>query len=203
MKILKLSQEKFEEIIRETISVLCRGGVVAIPTDTIYGFAADALNPAAVQKVFEIKGRPEEKSLPIFVESIETAEKLAEINARQRKFLEKVWPGKLTAVLKAREGNTIALRIPNHDFVLKLLQEFGGPLTGTSANISGQAGHTKINELISEFEGAPQKPDLIIDAGDIPPSEPSTVVDLTKWPPAILRPGAVSEKELQKILDML
>ncbi len=212
MKILKLSPEKFEEIIRETISVLKRGGVIAVPTDTVYGFAADAANPAAVQKVFKIKGRPEEKTLPIFAGSIEGAWKIVEIDARQKKFLASVWPGKITAVFKARSGlpsealakeGTIALRIPKHDFVLQLLQKFGGPLTGTSANLSGEVGHTNINGLIAEFENQEVRPDIIIDAGDLPPSEPSTVVDLTKWPPAILRQGAVSEEELQKTLDML
>lgn len=203
MKVLKLSPEKFEETIKEVVSVFRNGGVVVVPTDTIYGLAADALNPEAVKRIFEIKQRPEEKTLPIFVESIEEAEQLTEINARQRKFLEKVWPGKVTAVLKAKDGSTIALRIPKHDFVSELLKEFGGPLTGTSANLSGKPGHIKITELIAEFENAHPNPDIIIDTGDLLDLKPSTVIDLTVWPPQILREGAVSKEEIMRYIEGL
>ena len=199
MNILKLSQERFDEL----VSTLEVGGVLAVPTDTIYGLAADALNPQAVQKIFEIKGRPEEKALPIFVGSVEEAEKLAEIDERRKKFLEKVWPGKVTCVLAAKKSGTVALRIPNHDFILKLLRGFGGPLTGTSANVSDKPGHTKISEVLSEWQtlNVDHQPDIIVDAGDLPESLPSTVVDLTLWPPEILRQGAVSEKELLSYIE--
>ena len=213
MNILKLSPEKSEEILEEVLPVLRQGGVVAIPTDTIYGFAADALNLEAVRRIFKIKGRPEEKTLPIFVSSIEEAEKLVEINACQRKFLEKVWPGKVTCVLKAKDvlppevlakDGTVALRIPKYDFVSRLLKAFGGPLTGTSANLSGNTPLRKIKEIIAECATSDvAQPDIIVDAGDLPNSEPSTVVDLTITPLKILRPGAVLEEELQKMIDML
>lgn len=209
MKVLKLSPENLEEVIR----ALKNGGVVVIPTDTIYGLVADARNSEALRRIFEIKGRPEEKSLPIFVASIEEAEKFAEINERQRKFLASVWPGKVTCVLRLRrevelpEGSStsgnVALRVPKHDFALKLLKEFGGPLTGTSANLAGRPGHTKIAELLAEFENAPATPDLIIDAGNLLESLPSTVVDLTQDFPKILREGAVSTAEIMRYIEGL
>lgn len=192
MKILKLENVEFDEV----VDILNGGGVVTIPTDTIYGFTADAENIEAIDKIFKIKGRQGEKALPIFIESISEAEKLTEINSHQRKFLASVWPGKITCVLVAKNKGTIALRIPKHDFVLKLLREFGGPLIGTSANLSGKSSHTKISELIEEFKNRDIRPDIIIDAGDLPASKSSTIVDLTIWPPKILRAGAVSAEEL-------
>jgi len=207
MKVLKLFRGKFEETVKEVIPILKAGGVIAVPTDTVYGLGADALNGEASRRVFKIKRRREKNPLPIFVGSFKKAGELARIEDEKVKdFLEKVWPGKITCVLKAREevpeaikaqDGTIALRIPSHDFVLKVLYAFGRPLTGTSANISGDPPLVKIQELIEEFETAEVKPDLIVDAGDLPESLPSTLVDLTSRPFKILREGAVSEEELK------
>lgn len=133
----------------------------------------DYYNKAAEEEIFRLKRRPKEKILSIFVSSIDEIRKIVPVSERQEKFLRKVWPGKVTAVLKKDVGG---FRIPNDKFVLEVLKKFGGPLLQTSANISGEppAGGT-----------------------------PSTVADLTRWPPKILRQGAVSEGELQKIWDML
>ena len=211
MKILKSSQENSDGIIKEVVSVLKKGRVVVIPTDTIYGLAADARNPAAVQRIFEIKQRPKTKTLPVFIGDIEEARKIAEVGERRRKFLEKIWPGKVTAVFKLKislpkemsKNGTVGLRIPKHDFVLKLLKAFGGLLAQSSINISGKPGHAKISELLAEFKSAKIQPDIVIDAGDLPESEPSTIVDLTGDGIKILRQGAVSKEELQKIIDSL
>lgn len=221
MEVVALAGDNTPEVLRNVLQVLKSGGTAVIPTDTVYGLAADALHSEAVRRVFAIKTRQGKNPLPVFVASLEKAEELARIeNGKVREFLEKVWPGKVSCVLKARKevpqaikaaDGTIALRIPNHDFALNLLRAFGRPLTGTSANISGIPPHTKIQELIEEFEKAELKPDLIIDAGDLPESLPSTVVDLTSWPPhlrqgyggqaKILREGAVSKEELKAILS--
>lgn len=167
MKILKPSQ------INEAVSVLKQGGVIEIPTDTVRGLVCDYYNKAAEEEIFRIKKRPKEKILPIFVSSIEEVKKIVPVSERQEKFLRKVWPGKVTAVLKKDVGG---FRIPGDKFVLEILKKFGGPLLQTSANISGK-----------------------------PPKggSPSTVIDLTEDPPKILREGAVSGAELQKIWSML
>lgn len=192
------------------MEVLKNCGVVVVPTDTVYGLAADAGNEKAVRKVFEIKGRVKDKKLPVFVSSLEMLSPSPnsvlpepssdlEREGRLGGFLKKVWPGKITCVFNAKNGGTIGVRMPNHDLVLKIIEKFGGPITGTSANVSGKPEHTKIDELIKEFKGLKVKPDLILDAGDLPPSKPSTVLDCTIWPPKILREGAVSKEELEKL----
>ena len=165
MKVLKFSAKNIEEAVR----VLKKGGVVEIPTDTVDGLVCDYYNKAAEEEIFRLKKRPREKILSIFVSSIDEVKKIVSVSENQEKFLRKIWPGKVTAVLKKDVGG---FRIPNDEFVLEVLKKFGGPLLQTSANISGEppAGGT-----------------------------PSTVVDLTKWPFKILRQGAVSEKELNEL----
>ena len=165
MKVLKFSAKNIEEAVR----VLKKGGVVEIPTDTVDGLVCDYYNKAAEEEIFRLKKRPREKILSIFVSSIDEVKKIVPVSENQEKFLRKIWPGKVTAVLKKDVGG---VRIPNDEFVLEVLKKFGGPLLQTSANISGEppAGGT-----------------------------PSTVVDLTKWPFKILRQGAVSEKELNEL----
>ena len=165
MKVLKFSAKNIEEAVR----VLKKGGVVEIPTDTVDGLVCDYYNKAAEEEIFRLKRRPREKILSIFVSSIDEVKKIVPVSENQEKFLRKIWPGKVTAVLKKDVGG---FRIPNDEFVLEVLKKFGGALLQTPANTSGEppAGGT-----------------------------PSTVVDLTKWPFKILRQGAVSEKELNEL----
>jgi L-threonylcarbamoyladenylate synthase len=158
-----------EEIVRR----LKKGGVVEIPTDTVRGLACDYYNKAAEEEIFRIKKRPKEKILSIFVSSIDEVKKIVPVSERQEKFLKKVWPGKITCVLKKDVGG---FRIPNDKFVLGILKKFGGPLLQTSANISGES-----------------------PVGGLP----STVVDLTVWPPKILREGAVSKEEIMRYIEGL
>ena len=199
MEIVKLSPENFNEVVSRTAKLLKEGGVVVLPSDTVYGIAADFKNEAAKRRIFEIKKRPEEKILPVFVSSLEMAEELRPIaNEKVREILKKFWPGKLTAVLTSRQEP--GLRVPGNTFILSLIEALGGPLAETSANIYGSPHHTKIDELIAELQFSFPQPDLIVDAGDLPDSLPSTVVDFTVDPPKILREGAVSEEELQKAI---
>lgn len=188
---------------KDYIRILEEGGVLAIPTDTVYGLAADATNPDAVARVFAIKGRGEEKALPIFVLDIRMAKMIADISVIQESFLVRIWPGKVTAVLPLRSNaplaknavapdGTVALRIPDYPLVSELLQRFKRPLTGTSANKSGQPACRDIPALRSQLADLP--PDGIIDAGELPESLASTIVDLTKEPPVILRSGAEEQK---------
>ncbi|GAH71161.1 unnamed protein product, partial [marine sediment metagenome] len=135
--------------------------------------------------------------IPIFVKDLKTAKRLAQINKNQEKFLRKVWPGKVTTVLKRKnklpkilfvERKTIGLRIPDYKIINQLLLIINRPLAGTSANISGRPPSTKIEEVINQFKKQKSQPDLIIDAGNLPKSKPSTVLDLRISPPKILRP---------------
>ena len=179
----------------DAVKAIKEGKVLICPTDTVYGMICDATNRKAVERLFRIKKRKLNKPVPIFVNDIKMAKKLAHIDKRQEKFLKKVWPGKVTAVLKRKkwyklygvDKKTIGLRIPNYKLVLELLKIVNKPLTGTSANISGKPASVKIKEVLRQFENQKYQPDLIIDAGNLPKSQPSKVVDLTIQPPQILR----------------
>lgn len=182
MEIIKQSLKKIIEAIKA-------GKVVVCPTDTVYGLVCDVTNKKAIGKLFKIKKRPKNKPIPIFVKDLKMAKKLACINKKQEEFLKKVWPGKVTVVLKRKGGKgTIGLRIPRHQWLLDLVKQLNRPLTGTSANISGKPASTKIKEVLKQFTlSRVEGPDLVIDAGNLPGSKPSKVIDLTVFPYKILR----------------
>lgn len=211
MRIIKLTDSNFIEAVKEALFVLEQGGVVVYPTDTLYGLGANALDELAVNKIFKIKKRPLHKPLPIIVKNILWAKELAFIYSREEKILNSVWPGSVTVILPKRSiisgvltasQHSVGIRIPNHPFTDKLLGKFGYPLTSTSANISGEQPSNKIGDIINLFESAETKPDLIIDAGDLPVSEPSTILDLTTDEPKILRVGPSKPQELLKLLEV-
>ncbi len=204
MKVIKKSQKNLNKI----IEFLNNGGVVVCPTDTVYGFLADATNKKAVEKIFKIKKRPRSKPLAVFVSNIKQAKELAEISVEQEKILTlrlrsgqaKYWPGKYTFILKQKpceigshtklygiDKKTIALRIPKYKFLNDLLKKVNRPLAQTSVNISGQPVLTKISDIIKEFEKQKNQPDLIIDAGNLSKIKPSKIVDLTGKGEKVLR----------------
>jgi len=195
MEILKLEPENLAETIKKAAKSIKEGRIIILPTDTVYGFVADAKNKKAVEKLFKIKKRKKEKPIPIFVKNIEMAKKLVLIDKEQEKFLKKVWPGKVTVVLERKKGQnlygldrkTVAIRIPDYRFLNILLKKINRPLTGTSANISGKPTSTKIKEVINQFKNQKHQPDLIIDAGNLPKNRPSKVVDLRGRKIKILR----------------
>jgi len=194
MKILKTDQENFNQLVEKTVKAIKNGRVIVCPTDTVYGLIADATDKKAVEKIFKIKKRPKNKPVPIFIKDISAAKKLAKINKKQEAFLKSVWPGKVTIVLNRKKSRlygvdkkTIALRIPKYELLLSLAKQLNCPLTGTSANISGRPVSTRIKEVIKQFQNQKQKPDLVIDAGNLKPAKPSKVIDLTSLKPKILR----------------
>lgn len=193
MNILRANLRNLEEI----ITAIKESKVLICPTDTVYGLVCNARSQGAVKKLFEIKGRSEEKAIPVFVRDIRMAKRLAIINKEQEKILRKSWPGKITFVLKYKKGKlpqillggkkTIGLRIPEYGLLGILLEKLNRPLTGTSANISGNPSSGNIKEIRRQFKDKKQQPDLIIDAGNLPKSKPSTVLDLTAQSLRILR----------------
>ncbi|MFH1656184.1 MAG: L-threonylcarbamoyladenylate synthase [Candidatus Nealsonbacteria bacterium] len=197
MKVIKGDKK---EIIIESIRVIEGGGVVVFPTDTVYGLLVDAENKKAVEKVFEIKKRLKEKTLPVFVKDIKTVEDLCFIDEEQKLFLKKVWPGKVTMILKLKTKNnlvkevieknkTIGLRIPKYKLLNELLKKINKPLTATSANISGKSNSNKIKKIIKQFSKQKIQPDLIVDVGNLKKSKPSTIIYLTRDKIEILRKG--------------
>lgn len=204
MEVIKLGQKAANK----AVDVIGKGGVVIFPTDTVYGFLADAYNKKAVEKIFKIKKRQSEKPLPVFVKDIKMAKELAEINKDQEKIIKKYWPGKYTFVLKSQipmpkfqtnpkfqilnsklltKNGTIAIRIPKYKFLNDLLKKIDKPLAQTSVNISGKPALIKIKEIIAEFGTCKNKPDLIVNRGDFEKAKPSKIVDLTKNKVKILR----------------
>lgn len=169
--------------------VLAKSGVVVLPTETFYGLAVNPHDPKAVSKVFAVKGRDAAKALLVVAASLEQAEGLAVISELWRHRLREVWPAPLTLVFQARQalpgsGHTVAVRVPAFN-LLRALLEHVGPLTATSANLSGQPPAQTLKELgpLSEMV------DLILDGGKTPGGLPSTLVDATVTPPRLLRAG--------------
>lgn len=203
MEIITLDRK--HEALVKIVLVLKQGGIVALPTDTVYGLCADANNTDAIAKVFAIKTRHAAKALPVFIRSFEALDEVAHVrHERTRNFLARVWPGKVTALLPSRGWMPIALRggslhigvrLSAHPFLLDVLRAFGGALTATSANISGREACASAEMIKEQFCHFPLHPDYIVDGGTCSGSV-STIVDCTNWPPVIVRRGAVSEAEI-------
>lgn len=214
MKILKVNPENLrdsEEAIVEAAKIMLSGGTVVFPTDTVYGLGCDATNEYAVKKVFKIKGRKETKPMAIIVRDLEMAKKVAFVDKRLEKALNIIWPGAVTAVLWRKyklpeiltaKEQTIGLRIPDYKLTHLLAENMGRPYVATSANISGRQATTKIDEVLEYFKESFLKPDLILDAGDLKFCEPSTVLDLSKAKPKIVRIGPVNKDKLLEILSI-
>ncbi|MCG9128605.1 threonylcarbamoyl-AMP synthase [Candidatus Poribacteria bacterium] len=192
--------------IKKAVATLTIGGVIAIPTDTVYGLGVDAFNEDAVQKLYTIKGRPEEKPIPLVIGSVAEVSKVAQnIPDFFYHLTKKFWPGGLTIIVQSKNlltqltagGNTVGLRIPNHTLLLNILKEFGGPMAITSANLSGNPASTSTQEFGLELTN---KLDYIVDDGKTPGPIPSTVYDISVSPPIIRREGIISEETLNKEL---
>src|SRR5215468_2235270 len=185
-------------------ATLREGGVAAIPTDTLYGLAADPWNSAAVAKVFTIKGRPDDRALPLVAADVDQVERwIGEMNPVARRLARRFWPGPLTLVMRAPDalapqvtagGTTIGVRVPSHAVTRALCAAFDRPVTATSANISGQAA-TDDPEKIAETLASGV--DLLLDSGTTPGGPASTIVDLTHGEMRLIREGAVSWKEVK------
>lgn len=194
--------------IEESIKVIKDGGVIVFPTDTVYGLVCDATSQKAIQKLFQIKKRDLKKPIPVFVKDIEMAKQIAVVDEKQESFLKKVWPGKVTVILRAKidfpqgvlgEDKTIGLRIPDYVPLNALFNKINKPLSGTSANLAGEHSCLDINDVVAQFANEKLQPDLIVDGGTLNSSQSSTVVDLTGKELKVLRKGDLKEEELLKI----
>lgn len=185
-------------LIAEACRVMTDGGVVAFPASSIYGLAADAFNAAAVAKVRAMKNRPEENPILLLVKDRQFVEALTtDIPQSAVHLMDRFWPGGVTLVFRASaqlpphlasSDGTVGIRLPNHPVAQALVWQFPNPLTGTSANISGQGPYTDAGQLNQTLT---MQPDLILDAGPLRGGVGSTVVDVTVSPPIILREGIV------------
>ena len=192
---------------RRAIDVLRQGGIVALPTDTVYGLCAVAADRAAVERIYATKARDPQQAMPIFVASIEQAELIADVNAVARRLMQRFWPGALTIVLRKRTGyesravaggETIAIRAPG-DASLREIAAQLGPITGTSANIAGREECHTADEVRTHLGDAV---DLIVDAPIEASGKPSTIVDCTNPDNVrILREGSISIEDVLAARD--
>lgn len=194
------------ETYRRAIEVLRAGGVVALPTDTVYGLVAVAADRAAVERVYETKARDSAQPMPLFVASIEQSELIADVNDVGRRLMRRFWPGALTIVLQKKPGyatravaggDTIGVRAPGDPLLRELAAQLG-PLTGTSANIAGREECHTVDEVRAQLGDAL---DLIVDAPVDASGQSSTVVDCTD-PTCVrvLRDGAIGRDALLEAL---
>ncbi|HEX9614403.1 MAG TPA: L-threonylcarbamoyladenylate synthase, partial [Bacteroidota bacterium] len=194
-------------LIAEAAAILRAGGLVAFPTETVYGLGADALNPDAVRKVFEAKGRPPDNPLIVHIadrrQLIDFADDIPETGQRLAK---EFWPGPLTLVVRktflvpdiVTAGlDTVAIRMPDHPVALALIEELDSGIVGPSANISGRPSPTTANHVLEDLHG---RVDMILNAGPTEIGIESTVLDVTVDPPMILRPGGLHKETLEDIV---
>jgi L-threonylcarbamoyladenylate synthase len=196
------------EALRYAAHFLTRGCVIGIPTDTLYGLAADPFNLAAVEEIYRVKGRPETRALPLLVNSIDQAIFLArEVPQDFLRLAQEFWPGALTLVVDAAHrlplkvtANTgrIAVRWPRSLVVSRLIGEFDGPITGTSANISGFPACSSADQVMKQLG---ERLPLVLDAGDTGAALPSTIVELHGDSWKIVREGAIPVTEIQRVLN--
>ena len=191
--------------IHEARNVVRRGGLVAYPTDTVYGLGCDPFNPEAVERVVRSKGRSK-GSLPILIESLDVAQEYGSFSEPAIRLAEIFWPGPLTLVVPAKtsfpssvtgDSSTIGLRIPNHAFARKLIKSCGGALIGTSANLSGNPPPKTADEVMRELK---DRIDLIVDGGPALTGKESTVARVMEGIVSVLREGAISREEILKAI---
>lgn len=192
--------------IEKGITILHQGGIVAYPTDTVYGLGVSMTSRRAVERIYRVKQRPPDMALPLLVADISQIEALAEtVSEVARELIRRFLPGALTIVLPASPavpdiitagGKTVAVRIPAHPVPLALIKGIGTPLVGTSANISGRPDPLTAVEV---HEQLGNEVDLIIDDGEPCPGMVSTIVDATGEVPLILREGAISREEIEEV----
>lgn len=208
-KIIKIKENDVDKhLIEEAVETINSGGLVAFPTETVYGLGANGLDERAVEKIFIAKGRPQDNPLILHVWSREQVEELVEdISYIAKLCMEKFWPGPLTLLLKKSAKvpeiitaglDTVAIRMPENKIALELIRLSNTPIAAPSANISGRPSPTSAEHVIQDMMG---KVDIIIDGGNTGIGLESTVLDLSGETPMILRPGGVTEEDLRKIIS--
>jgi L-threonylcarbamoyladenylate synthase len=196
-----------EAAVAAAARVLAEGGLVAFPTETVYGLGADATNPTAVARIYQAKGRPAFNPLIAHVGDVAAARKIARFDASATALAEAFWPGPLTLVLPKTEScavadlataglDTVAIRIPAHPVARDILRVFGGPVVAPSANISGHVSPTTAAHVQSDLAG---RIELIVDGGPVAVGVESTVVGCFDAP-MLLRPGGVPRAEIERVL---
>ncbi|RAZ80787.1 L-threonylcarbamoyladenylate synthase [Planococcus halotolerans] len=200
-----------EETYAQAVGIIRSGGIVAFPTETVYGLGADATNAEAVGKIFEAKGRPADNPLIVHVDSKEAAiNYVDDVSDKALKLMDAFWPGALTLIMKSKprifaqnvtaDLETVGIRVPNHPVALNLLKRVQLPIAAPSANTSGKPSPTLAEHVYHDME---QKIPLILDGGPTKIGIESTVLDMTSEPPVILRPGNVTKEQIENVIGTI
>lgn len=199
-----------EDLFAHAGNILKDGGLVAFPTETVYGLGGDACNPQAAEKIYLAKGRPSDNPLIVHIADIESVYELAtEVPEQARALMEAFWPGPLTIILEKSSKvpdtttgglNTVAIRMPSHPAALKLIKDSGVYIAAPSANLSGRPSPTTAEHVIEDMDG---RIDMIIDGGPVGIGIESTIVDMTGEIPTILRPGFISGNMIREIVGQV
>lgn len=198
-----------DTLLDQAVAILRAGGLVAFPTETVYGLGADASNPRAVRRIFEAKGRPADHPLIVHLAHSSQLDRWArEIPSAATVLAERFWPGPLTLILKRAPGvidevtggqDTVGLRVPAHPLAHALLEAFGGGIAGPSANRFGRISPTTAQHVRDELG---ERVDLILDGGACPVGIESTILDLSTGAPVLLRPGQIGIAALEAALGI-
>lgn len=197
-----------EESLSEAAKVIQNGGIVAFPTETVYGLGANALDEEAVKKIFIAKGRPQDNPLIVHVASKDITNLVEEVPQIAQKLMNKFWPGPLTIILKKKKGvipkvtcanlESVGIRMPNNDIALELIKRSGHPIAAPSANISGRPSPTDVERCIEDLNG---RVDYILGGDKCNVGVESTILDCTVNPPVVLRPGGITVEQLKEFDD--
>lgn len=204
MHVVRVTEDNLSEIAELGAKILSIGGVVLYPTDTLYGLGVNALNEDALLKLRRVKAREQKKPISVVVKNHEEADKHVELSDEARALMEKHLPGALTLVVPAKAhiplsvqlNGALGVRIPDDVVALALAEAFGGPITATSANISGYRTAHSVEDILQDLGRNADAIDLVIDAGERNSAHPSTVVTLINGVPHILREGRITREEL-------
>ncbi len=204
------NQNTDRDALREAGEILHRGGLVAFPTETVYGLGGDALNRESSRKIYAAKGRPSDNPLIVHICRIEDMDTLArEVTPAAKAVAEAFWPGPLTLILPKSDLvpyettgglDTVAIRLPSHPVARELIDYAGGYVAAPSANLSGKPSPTIAKYVIQDMDG---RVDAIIDGGEVGIGLESTIIDMTVQPPQILRPGYVTRQMLEQVLGQV
>lgn len=202
MEVIKVARYRIgKRALRKAIATLREGGVVAFPTETAYGLAADPTNAKAVRRIYAMKGRHDRKAMPLIAGTVQDIEAVAIVPQRLKHIAVRHWPGPLTIVVRLRDrirksfvvasAGTIAIRIPGLSLPRTLAGVFGAPLTSTSANRSGRPALYSGADVKREFAKTADAPDLLLDAGTLPTRASSTIISLKHGKISVVRQGAI------------
>jgi len=186
-----------KNVVKEAAKIIKKGGLVAFPTETVYGLAADYLNGKAMDKLFKVKNRPKDKPFTIHISDYDVIGALScEISIFEEHLIQKFWPGPLTLILRSENGGTTGFRMPKNRLALDFISACKTPIVAPSANISGNRAPRTANEVLRDLDG---KIDMLLDGGKTEVGTESTVVDVSAFPYKILREGAINKTQIADI----